>query len=235
MDDLAVVVGNADKKVTSLVEEVENAFFDIPFENSAFQDKYFVLAAQITPARAYRALGLRMSAKIRALKEARYSLQLDDIEIEELRHKMSLTETSDFDRRRHEVEINRRLDSRSWSAKLVNDAIVELEYLYAEFKKFPRYTREEFEKEEMSHFAARLQRQVNGIEGASESLHNMTVDAGMMERMISGETELDGEQFIAQMRRAMLAKAAEQLETGAASDIGMAGAGKPAQRLRAAG
>lgn len=204
MEELAIVVGNADKKVTSIVEEVENAFYDIPFENSAFQDKYFVLAAQITPARAYRALGLRMSAKIRALKEARYSLQLDDVEIDELRYKMGLPETSDFDRRRHEIEIQKRMDSRSWSAKLVNDAIVELEYLYAEFKKFPSYTREQFEQEEMSHFAARLSRQVNGIEGASESLHNMVMDAREMEKMLSGEIELDGEQFITQMRHAML-------------------------------
>lgn len=234
MDNLAVIVGNADKKVTSIVDEIENAFFDIPFENSAFQDKYFVLAAQITPARAYRALGLRMSAKIRALKEARYSLQLDDIEIEELRHKISLPATSDFDRRRHEVEINKRMDSRSWTAKLVNDAIVELEYLHAEFKKFPRYTREEFEKEEMSHFAARLSRQANGVEGASESLHNMAMDALMMEKMISGEIALDGEQHIAQMRNAMLADATRQTQASKAGGIDMAGTLQPSERLRAA-
>jgi len=204
MKEIEAIVGEADKKVSSIIEEVESAFYDIPFENSAFQDKYFVLASQITPARAYRALGLRMSAKIRALKEARYALMLENVEIDELRYKMSLPETSEFDKRRYEIEIQKRLDLRSWAAKLVNDAIVELEYLYSEFKKFPRYTREQFEKEEMSHFAARLSRQVNGIDGASESLHNIVVDADKMEKMLSGEIELDGEQFISQMRHAML-------------------------------
>ena len=34
---------------SDVIKEIEDAFWNIPFENSAFQTENFVLAAQITP------------------------------------------------------------------------------------------------------------------------------------------------------------------------------------------
>ena len=53
--------------IPDVLKELEEAFYDIPFENSDFQNKMFVVADQLTPARAYRAIGLRMFAKISQL------------------------------------------------------------------------------------------------------------------------------------------------------------------------
>ena len=73
----------SEETVHDVITEIQDAFYDIPFENSKFQTENFVLNNQITPARAYRALGLRINAKLRALTEAKYSKMRAEIDIEE--------------------------------------------------------------------------------------------------------------------------------------------------------
>lgn len=153
-----------------ILAELETAFKEIPFENSAFQNRAFVMAQQGTPGRAYRAIGLRMFAKIRALKGLQFSRRKEDIDIEELKAKISSARTSDFDRQRAEIDIEEKLDSRAWTDKLAGDAMAELETMYAEFKKFPAYTRETFEMEELSHFERRLSQSAQIGDGARSSM-----------------------------------------------------------------
>jgi len=159
-----------------ILEELESAFHDIPFENSDFQNRAFVVAAQITPARALRAIGLRMHAKIRAVKEYKYSQAKLAIDIEEREAKIADQATNSFERRRLELENVKAIDERQWGEKLLNDALRELSCLYTEFKKLPRYTREQFEAEEEKHFAIRLNRQLQPGGGARESLENINID-----------------------------------------------------------
>lgn len=173
------------EQVGPVLTELEEAFFDIPFENSDFQNRNFVVAAQLTPARAYRAIGLRMFAKIRAVKEALYGAQLQDIDIEEGEYKAAQPGMSDFDKRRLAIENAKLLESRKWTEKLLNDALRELDSLYQEFKKYPKYTREQFESEEQIHFHQRLTRQVEGIDGARDSLSNMLEDRQIMDRFLT--------------------------------------------------
>ena len=161
-------------EVNGIVKEFEKAFFDIPFDNSAFQNVHFVVQQQLTPGRAYRAIGLRMSAKIRALQEAFFNLQAEEIDLAELQEKRDNPETNKFDALRANLEIQRKLANRSYTDKLVNDAIVELKTLYTEFKKLPQYDREKFEAEEHTHFDIRLKNQMHGIAGASEALLAMS-------------------------------------------------------------
>ena len=165
-----------EENINSVVREIEDAFFDIPFENSRFQTEAFVVAAQITPERAYRAIGLRMNAKLRALNEAKFGRMKEDIDIEELREKLTDPNTSKWDRMRHEVDIEQKLSNRSFTDKLINDALSELNVLYGHFKSLPKYTRDQFEQGEHRHFEQRLQRQIAGISGARESLVNMIED-----------------------------------------------------------
>lgn len=164
------------QQVENVLQQLEEAYFDIPFENSDFQNRNFVMSAQITPARAYRAIGLRMFAKIRAIKEYYINKQLRQIDIEELEYKISLPETSEFDKRRHHLEILRIQEGEAWGEKLLNDAMRELECLHQEFQKFPRYTREQFEAEEEQHYTSYLQQQLHSSP-ASISIQNMTVNA----------------------------------------------------------
>lgn len=139
-----------------LLSEIEIAYFDIPFANSDFQNKVFVSAAEGTPARAYRHIGLRMFNRITAIKELKYNRELEDIDIEEKQYEIDNLTLSSFDKRRRKIEIEKILSRRAYTDKLLNDAINELNCLYHEFKKFPKYTREQFEAQEEEHFVKKL-------------------------------------------------------------------------------
>jgi hypothetical protein len=166
-----------------VLEELEDAFFDIPFENSDFQNRVFVVAAQQTPARAYRAVGLRMFAKIRAVKEYKFAQEKLAIDIEEREAKIADPETDRFECRRLILENVKAADDRKWGEKLLNDALRELNCLYVEFKKLPKYRREEFEAEEQVHFMARMERQLKAP-GPHESIANMLVDVPEWDKRI---------------------------------------------------
>ena len=159
-----------------VIKEVEDAFFDIPFENSRFQTESFVIGGQITPERAYRAIGLRMHAKLRALNEAKFGRMKEQVDLDEIDYKLQNEQLSPFDRRREEIKKEEILSRRNWTDKLINDAISELNVLYKHFKALPKYTRDQFESGERLHFEQRLNRQVLGLEGAKESLINMNDD-----------------------------------------------------------
>lgn len=172
------------ENVDDVVIEIEDAFFDIPFENSDFQTDHFVLAAQLTPERMYRALGLRMFSKLQALRDAKYSRMREEVDLDEIEHKLQNDRISMFERRRLEIDKIQKLEQRAQTNKLINDAIHDLNRLYEKFKKMPKYTREEFEKAEEMHFELKLQRQLQGITGVKESLTNMRQDLKSMDTQI---------------------------------------------------
>lgn len=156
-----------------VIDEMDRAFFDIPFENSRFQTENFVIGGSITPERAYRNIGLRMYNRIQALEEARYNLEKENIDIEELQFKINNPQTTNFDKRRYQLDIDFKLRNRPFTAKLINDALAELNVLYAHFNALPKYTREEFEQGELAHFDEKLNRQRVGVQGPMEALTNM--------------------------------------------------------------
>lgn len=176
--------------IPNVLSELETAFYDIPFENSDFQNSMFVVAAQQTPARAYRAIGLRMFAKIRAIKELGFGRRLEEIDIAEKQAKIDDPTTSQFEKMRAQVEIDKAMDQRAWTDKLLNDALKELGCLYTEFKKLPAITRDQFEEEERLHFQLKLERQIQGHVGAHESLANMNGDMFLLEQLATDPTLL---------------------------------------------
>jgi hypothetical protein len=177
-------------EIEKIIESFESAFFDIPFDNSAFQNVHFVVQQQMTPGRAYRAIGLRMSAKIRALQEAYFDRQSEEIDIAELGAKRDDPATSKFDRMRAELEIQRKLSHHSYADKLINDAIIELKTLEQELRKIPAYTREQFEAEERLHFQTRLSHQLQGLSGPAEAMIAMgqpVSNLGLIDRLQSNQ------------------------------------------------
>lgn len=170
--------------IGGVLTELEDAFFDIPFENSDFQNKAFVVAAQQTPGRAYRAVGLRMFAKIRAAKEYMFQQEKNKIDIEEKEAKIAHPDTTEFDRRRMRLDIMQLQDGETWGKKLLNDCLRELDCLYADFKRLPKYDRAQFELEEAQHFGVRLNRQLQAGGGAMESILNMTEDLPQFQQRI---------------------------------------------------
>ena len=159
------------------LQDIEARFFDIPFENSNFQNDMFVVAAQITPERAYRAIGLRIHSKLRALQECYFGERKSEIRIGELTELIESPDTTKWDKMRHELEIEHILTNSPYTDKLKNDAQREVACLYAHLEKLPQYTREQFEDGERQHFIERSTRQANGISGGQESLVNILTDS----------------------------------------------------------
>ncbi len=159
-----------------VIKEVEDAFYNIPFENSAFQTENFVIAGQITPERAYRAIGLRMHKKLIAVQESLIGNEMDKNEEEEIRAKLESPDYNQFEKRKFELELQKKQIYKPFNKKLLNDAIKELNVLYKHFKALPKYTREEFEHGEKRHFLEKLNREALELAGAKESLINMFDD-----------------------------------------------------------
>ena len=104
------------ENTSDIIEEIESAFYEIPFENSKFQTESFVIAAQITPERAYRSIGLRMHSKLQALNEAKYSRELEEIQLEEIEDRIANGNLSTFDIRREVIKRDRILSGRKRSS-----------------------------------------------------------------------------------------------------------------------
>ena len=176
----------SENNAQDVVKEIQDAFYDIPFENSAFQTENFVIAGQITPERAYRAIGLRMNKKLIAVQEAIIGRELEKVEEEELQAKIDSPDYDNFEKRKFELELKKRQIYKPFNDKLFNDALKELNVLYKHFKALPKYTREEFEAGEKRHFLEDLNRQALGLSGAKQSLVNMFDDIAAIEKF---ETE----------------------------------------------
>lgn len=158
------------------LQEVESAFYDIPFANTDFQCEAFVIAAQITPARAYRSIGLQLQSILTELNNIKYAEKLKQIEILELQEKINDESISKFERMKAEVKLEQLQSKNIWNEKLVSDQIHQANLYYKHFKAFPKYTRDQFEKEEFLYFEQSLRRQILGITGAKESIMNMMDD-----------------------------------------------------------
>lgn len=169
-----------------VIKEIEDAFYHIPFENSAFQTENFVIAAQITPERAYRAIGLRMHKKLTTVQEYTLNREIIQIEEEELLAKINSPDYNEFEKRKFQVDLKKKQLGTAFGDKLFNDALQELNILYKHFKALPKYTREQFEAGEKRHFLESLNRQTLGLSGAKESLINMFDDIAAIEKF---ETE----------------------------------------------
>lgn len=171
-----------------IIEELQKAFFNIPFENSQFQTEHFVIEASITPERAYRAIGLRMMNRIRALQEAQFARRREEVELDEIDQKIfqidseipSRDGANVFKKRRLQIDREEILARRPFTDKLINDAITELNILYSHFQALPKFTREEFEAGEYAYFKESLTRQAEGVVGPFEALLNLNNERGVL-------------------------------------------------------
>lgn len=165
------------ENVEQVIQEIEDSFYDIPFGNTGFQTKAFVMAAGITPERSYRAIGLQMLSGLNNIRSNIYEQKKRQIDMDEKRAKLEDPNTSIWDKKRIELELEFSDTTSKYGEKLLNDSIMELNLLYSEFKKLPKFTREQFENAEFNYFTQSLERQARGITGAVESLINMREDA----------------------------------------------------------
>lgn len=158
-----------------IFNEINDRLWDIPFDNSQFQNENFIINSALTPERAYRSAALRLQNRLNALKEAKFQSMKDDVKKRQLKYKLE-NEQDVFEKELLEIELLELEANEPYTAKLINDAIVEANQLYNFIQSCPQYTREDFEKAERTHYEKRLLQEANGITGALKSLEDMGVD-----------------------------------------------------------
>ena len=176
-----------ESKLTSIMEEIKDKMWDIPFGQSLFQTEKFIMGQYKTNGRLLRQAALELNNKITVVQKRAIAIEKTNIDIEELRAKLNPDsqhyEKNEFERRRLELELKEKTTESYLADKLLNDVKKEFEYIYSVFKKLPKMTREEFEKEEEDYYLFHLEKQIKGMSGAHESLYQM----GMAMDANSGE------------------------------------------------
>lgn len=155
-------------KFSWIVSEILSRIEDIPKENSIFQESMFVANEAQTPERMVRAIWLRAMEKINALRQYYFSNKENNLVIEALERDIKRLESGenkiwdkvidypDIEISRKKSEIEKILSDNISTKGLIKDALVTLAYHYEVLKQLPKYTREEFEKNERNHFEKRL-------------------------------------------------------------------------------
>lgn len=168
-----------------LISKLEEQFYDIPFGNSGYQIQQFVLNEQITPGRAYRAIGLNMLSLIDTLKLNGYKKQRADIKLKYREKELNTLDPDTVEAELLALKIARDKEANNSLNKLINDAVTELNVYYKELKKYPEYSRKRFEDEEALHFHLKLNRQLETEDnGAIASLMNIKIDSITLEHML---------------------------------------------------
>lgn len=162
--------------IEEVLKEIEQTYWDIPFGNTDFQCENFVIAASITPERAFRTIGLQMHSLLTNLRQIKHDQRLLDIEIEELNEKVADESANKFERKRAQAKIELIESSRVWNEKMVMDAVKQFEVYYTHYQALPKYNREQFERGEKLYFEQSQLRLLLGIHGAKESIMNMVDD-----------------------------------------------------------
>ena len=165
---------------------------EIPFGNSQFQNEYFVEYASQTPARAYRSLLLKLNARLNDITDFEFKLEELAIDIAEWEYNTTNEDLSIFDQQRAAIKVKRAKSDMDYNRKLAADAIIEIEQLWGALSKYPEFTRDEFEAQELHHFEKKLTRQLEahpGKEGVIESLLNIKNDKNIMTAFIEASIE----------------------------------------------
>lgn len=182
---------NMQKYDRALIQKLEDQFYDIPFGNSAYQVEQFVLNEQMTPARAYRAIGLNMLSIIDTLKLNIYKKQCADVKLKYREKRLRQLDPETAKAELLALKIDWEKDQTSSLNKLINDAIMELNAYYEELRKYPEYTRNAFEDQEKLHFHLKLNRQLETQDnGAVASLLNVQVDSIILKHMLENPAYL---------------------------------------------
>lgn len=135
---------------------IKDRMQEIPFGNSVFQIAQFILN-QESPERAYRAALVNYDAKMKALKESDFRRKRKDIDLREIDEK--LLKAEGFERERLLIDKEEAEYGLNEELKLIHDCKVEIEAYKKVIESLPAYSREDFEKSELSYWKTRLLKQ----------------------------------------------------------------------------
>lgn len=163
-----------------LMKTLNRDFMDIPMGNSKFQTDNFVISAAITPERAWRQVGLQLQTAVQNVHILGLNKRKAEIKRAQLEEKLADPNLDKWERKLLELDLEQFDFNAASHDKAMADALADCNNLLQWYNKFPKYTREQFEEGEFTHFLERSKRQVLNIQGGAESLYNIMHDLPFM-------------------------------------------------------
>lgn len=171
-----------DIKNESVIDEIKKEMENVPFGNSQFQIEKLNIGSQFGDARKYRQCLLEINNKLMAAEENKFREKRCEVDIEEIKAKLE-TETDLFQKKRLKIDLEEKESGLRNVVKLKNDLLYEVSTYYSILKKLPKFTREEFEKSELSHwqntFISQAKAQINQSGAIQEGLAMSMQQLGM--------------------------------------------------------
>lgn len=137
--------------IKDLYKDYIERFDAIPFGNSQVQNRALVAADEFSPARKYRALGLRLRDRLASIMHLYFAKKRELLETEQLIQSLE-KEEDEISRQLIELDLEEKRFQTLDTAKLLKDCLIEVEGLFAEIQLYPKFTRKEFELQEQEHF-----------------------------------------------------------------------------------
>jgi hypothetical protein len=150
-------------KLMTLVESAISKFDDIPFGNSEYQIKQFIIEDALTPARKYRAIGLQLFELLKTLGNTYFELKETQIDIEEIQVQLENKYLPVPDKKRLQLSLNRKLFNLQFTEKLIRDASREISIYIRELSAFKEISLQQFEHEEEMYFYKKIHRELEEL------------------------------------------------------------------------
>lgn len=156
--------------LNDILKLFESAYKGIPFRKTYYEIKNFDLGTNLTPTRTYREIGRMMFAEL----ENYFNHKGDATNYEgRMKEITAALEEPMTEQKRHQLQA--RLDITAValyrSQHEVDESMEVVAYLYNEFKKYPRFTRQDLESQEGKyHITKKIQ------EGNFEALHDIFIN-----------------------------------------------------------
>jgi hypothetical protein len=133
--------------LNDILEVFNKAYEGIPFYGTFYEIKNLSIGAGMTPARAYSTIGMLMFDELEKYFYLKDRLINTECEMDELTKKFDEPMKDDA-KRKLQSRIDLTAVNLYRTQHDMNEAMQNIGYLYAEFKKYPRFTRQDLEAQE---------------------------------------------------------------------------------------
>lgn len=149
-------VAQVDRALEALYDHVS----EIPFGQSATQNRAFVIGAEMSGARAIRTAALNLQSKLRDLRAYRINCKRAEIKKKQLELKIKSAEDG-FDKELLQLDLEELLGGEIGKDKMLNDLLHEIRTLAVAVFNSKKISRDEFEANEIQAYASRFLKQVH--------------------------------------------------------------------------
>ena len=147
-------VAQVDNALAALYDHVS----EIPFGQSATQNRAFVIGAEMSGARAIRTAALNLQSKLRDLRSYRINLKRTEIKRKQLELKISNMEDT-FEKELLQLDLEELNGAENGKDKMLQDLLHEIRTLAVAVFNSKKISRDEFEANEIQAYAARFLKQ----------------------------------------------------------------------------